>query len=105
MRVRVEKVDVLCWNKSNKKDLGAHEWIDYLFLKYGIEPPNLPSHCDGCGADFYIYHDLDCKKDGLITARHNEIRDGVADLARKAFNPAHVLNDPKIPTCRALRGG
>ena len=29
-------------------------------------------------------------------ARHNEIRDGVADLAGKAFTPSHVRDDPLI---------
>ena len=27
---------------------------------------------------------------------HNGIRDGVADLSRRAFNPTHVRNDPLI---------
>ena len=29
-------------------------------------------------------------------ARHNELRDGVADLDGKAFTPSHVLNDSLI---------
>ena len=28
--------------------------------------------------------------------RHNELRDGVADLAGKAFTPSHVQNNPLI---------
>ena len=31
-----------------------------------------------------------------VTARHNELRDGVADLASRAFTPTHVRNDPLI---------
>ena len=31
-----------------------------------------------------------------VTARHNELQDGVADLAGKAFTPFHVRNDPLI---------
>ena len=31
-------------------------------------------------------------------ARRNELRDGVADLADKAFTPAHVHQDPLIFT-------
>ena len=27
------------------------------------------------------------QKGGLVTARHKELRDGLADLAGKAFNP------------------
>ena len=29
-------------------------------------------------------------------ARHNELQDGVADLAVKAFSPSHVRDDPLI---------
>ena len=80
----------------NGTDLGAQEWRDAAFLRYGLEPSDLPKYCDGCNARFSICHDLDCKRGGLVTARHNELRDGVADLAGKAFTPSHVRNDPLI---------
>ena len=80
----------------NGTELGAQEWRDALFLRYGLEPPDLPTHCDGCEARFTISHTLDSKKGGLVTERHNELRDGEADLADKAFTPAHVRNDPLI---------
>ena len=38
----------------------------------------------------------DYKRGGLVTARHNELRDGVADLSVRAFTPSHVRNDPLI---------
>ena len=57
---------------------------------YGIKPTNLPSHCNVCGVSFSICHALECKKGGLITARHNKLHDGVNDLAGKAFIPAHM---------------
>ena len=88
----------------NGPELGAQDWRESPILHYGIDQTNLPSHCDGCGAEFTICHDLDCKKDGLITTNHNELRNGVADLAGKAFNPAHVRGNPKICTGRAVRG-
>ena len=53
----------------NGMDLGSQEWRDYLFLSYGIYPPDLPYHYDGCGKAFLIYHALDCNKGGLIMAR------------------------------------
>ena len=80
----------------NGTDLGAQEWRDALFLRYGLELPDLPTHCDGCEARFTISHALDCKKGGLVTARHNELNDGVADLAGKAFTPARVRDNPLI---------
>ena len=81
---------------------GAQEWYDALFLRYGLDPPDLPTHCDGCKARFTISHALDCKKGGLVTARHNELRDRVADLAGKAFTPARVRDDPLIYSGRAM---
>ena len=41
-------------------------------------------------------------KGGLVTARHNELRAGVADLAGQAFTPAHVRDDPLIYSGRAM---
>ena len=40
----------------NGTELGVQEWRDALFLRYGLEPPDLPSHCDGCNAKFSISH-------------------------------------------------
>ena len=54
---------------------------------------------------FDICHALDCKKGGLITVRLNEIYDGVADLASKAFTIIHMRNDPKIYIGCAMSGG
>ena len=86
----------------NGTELGSQEWRDALFLRYGLEPPDLPSYCDGCNAKFTISHALDCKKGGLVTARHNELHDGVADLAGKAFTHANVRDDPLIYSGRTM---
>ena len=61
----------------NGTDLGAQEWRDALFMRYGLDTPDLPTYCDGCQAKFSISHALDCKKGGLVMARHNELCDGV----------------------------
>ena len=71
----------------NGTELGAQEWRDAAFLCYGLEPPDLPKYCDGCNTRLLICHALDCKRGGLVTARHNDLRDVVADLAGKAFTP------------------
>ena len=80
----------------NGAELRAQEWQDAAFLRYGLQPPDLPKYCDGCDARFSIYHTLDCKRGGLVTAHHNELRDRVADLSGKAFTPSHMRNDPLI---------
>ena len=80
----------------NGTELGAQEWCNALILRYGLDPPDLPKYCDRCQALFSISHALDFKKDRLVTMRHNELRDRVADLAGKAFTPSHVHDDPLI---------
>ena len=80
----------------NGTELGAQEWRYASLLRYGLYPPDLPQYCDGCNTQFSIFHALNCKRGGLVTARHNEICDGVADLAGKDFTPSHVRNDPLI---------
>ena len=86
----------------NGTELGAQEWRDALFLRYGLETTDLPKYCDGCEARFSISHAIDCKKGCLVTARHNELHDGVADLASKAFTPSHVRNHTLIYSGRAV---
>ena len=87
----------------NGTELEAQEWRDALFLRYGLETPDLTTYCDGYQAKFSISHALDCKKGGLVTAHHNKLRDGVADLDGKAFTTYHVRNDPLIYTGCAVK--
>ena len=46
----------------NGMELGAQEWRYSICLNYTIEPPDLTSYFDWCGAAFKIYHFLDCKE-------------------------------------------
>ena len=41
-------------------------------------------------------HALNFNKGGLVTACHNELCGGVADLAIKSFTPSHMCNNPLI---------
>ena len=43
----------------NGSELGDQEWRDALFLRYGLDTPELPNYCDGCEARFSISHSLD----------------------------------------------
>ena len=88
----------------NVTELRAQEWRESLFLPYGIDPYDLPEHCNECGMEFKICHALDFQKGGLITARHNGICDGVFDLASKSFTPTHLCDDPNIYTGRTMSG-
>ena len=86
-------------------ELGAQEWMDYLFQSYGINPPDRLDHYGRCISVFSIFHALDCNKGGIVMSHHNEIHGGVTDLAGKTFTPKHVRDNPKINTGRAVSGG
>ena len=62
-------------------DLSATEFRDALYVRYRKQLKRSFSRCDGCQQDFDLRHILSCKKGGLVTLRHNEIRDAVSDLA------------------------
>ena len=51
----------------------------------------MPALCDGCGGDFSL---LDCRKDGLFTQHHNEVRDALGDLA--ALRYREVFREPIV---------
>ena len=87
----------------NGTELGDHEWRNTLFPRYGLEPLDLPTYCDGCQVKFSTSHALDYKKGGLVTARHNELRDRVSDLAGKAFTLSHVRDNPLIYSGHAVK--
>ena len=69
-----------------------------MLLRYISEPPELSLDCDGYEAKISISRVIDCNKSGLVTTRHNESRDGVADLTSKSCIPLYVHNGPLVHT-------
>ena len=80
----------------NGTEIRTQEWRDYLFLRYCLDPPDLPKYCNGCNAKFIICHALECNSGGLIAAHHNDPQYRVAELDGKAFIPSHVQDNPLI---------
>ena len=89
----------------NVTEMGEHEWGNTLFLWYGIDTPDLLPNYNGCGDGVLTYHDLDCEKGGLVTTRHSDLCDGIADLDIKSVTPSHVSDEPLIYPGRAVREG
>ena len=75
-------------------NLTAVEFRDTLCLRYSKPLLQLPLHCDGCGSEFTITHALDCKKGGLVTQRHNEVRDLLYDLSALVWN--QTIKEPIV---------
>ena len=87
----------------NGVELCAQEWWYDLFLRYGLDSPDLPHYCDSCNATFSICHVLYYKQDGLVVAHHNELHDGVADLSGKFYAPTRVRDDTLISAGCAVK--
>ena len=47
-------------------------------------------------------HALDCKKGGLVTQRHNEVRDVIGDLASVVFK--EVVKEPVVQEANEAEG-
>ena len=57
---------------------------------------------DGCGDPFNLTHTLDCKKGGLVTQQHNEVRDALGDIAAPAYN--EIVREPVVREAAEARG-
>ena len=86
-------------------DLTANEFRDALCLRYMKPILQLPPFCDGCSAPFTTTHTLDCRKGGLVSQRHNEIRDLLCDLSSMAWS--NVTKEPVVtePSSDSSGGG
>ena len=73
--------------------MSPDEFRDAMAIRYYFGPKGIPNTRDGCGEDFDLNHALNCKKGGLVTARHNEARDLNCDLCSLAGLP-QILSEP-----------
>ena len=78
---------------DNHFALSPDEFRDALSIRYNYSPRDLPATCDGCGEEFNLCHALNCKKGGLVTARHNEIRDLNCDFCTIA-GLKQIISEP-----------
>merc|ERR1711966_372945 len=53
-------------------------------------------HCDDCGAGFSVEHALSCKKDGLVSICHDDVRNEAGVLAELALPKTCVTYEPFI---------
>ena len=58
-------------------DLNKQQFWDGISIWYGWPLSNLPTTC-ACGLKYDFQHSMNCKKGGLVSIRHNDIRDLIA---------------------------
>ena len=80
--------------------LAATDFRDFLCADYNNNPPNHQNNCYSCMQNFLVRHALSPPLGGLVIARHNEIRDKIIHLAKKAFSPHCVCIKPLIHLVR-----
>ena len=72
------------------KLLSDTEFRDFLCAHYNAPPPNLQSHCNGCGTPFGLNNALSCSTGGLFIVCHNKICDKLLYIFWHAFTSASV---------------
>ena len=70
---------------ENGTVLNKSDFRDAVCLRYGFLVDGLPTECV-CGAEMTVDHALTCASGGYPMARHNEVRDVLADVARSVFS-------------------
>ena len=65
-----------------------------MAIRYRKPLLEVPPNCDGCSAPFDLSHALSCRKGGLVTQRHNEVRDAFGDLSSLAYG--QVVREPVV---------
>ena len=83
-------------------DLSVVEFRDALAMRYSRPLLRMPANCDGCEGPFDMTHALDCKKGGLVTQQHNEVRDALGDIAALAYK--EVVREPVVREADEARG-
>ena len=73
--------------------LNKAEFRDAILSRYGKELKGLPATCH-CGQKYDTTHALNCKKGGLVTIRHNNVRDYEANLLAKFHT--NVETEPSL---------
>jgi hypothetical protein len=84
---------------KHKTVLQKSDFRDALYLRYGLEPRNLPDAC-GCGKPFNVAHAMQCMTGGYRGLMHNEVQNCFVEF----FKTAGFLNVNKEPQLLPLEG-
>lgn len=67
-------------------DLSPTEFRSALALCYHRPSLGMPAHCDGCEATYFQPGACPgLQESGLVTQRHNEVRNALGDIAALAY--------------------
>ena len=83
--------------------LNKSEVLDALSLRYGRPLKGLLAMCP-CGQKYNITHALNCKKDGFMTMRHNNVRDFEVGMLSKIVNDVEAELELQPVTGEIIEG-
>lgn len=78
---------------DSKSILSKQDFGDALAIRYGLPLTGLPASCV-CGSDLTIDHALVCPCGGYPAARHDEIRDVIADVLQEVNTDVEI--EPRL---------
>ena len=85
--------------------MSRQEFLDNARIRLNLKVLNLPQHCNGCGTGFSVEHALSCKKGGLVSIRHDDVRYEAGALAELALPKNRVSCKPFIIHSAGTRVG
>jgi hypothetical protein len=84
----------------NGTDLSRDEFRDNIRIRLGLAPKGTEIECDGCGKPWSLAHSQICSKGGLVTMRHDDLKEEFMSLCKQAFRPSKVYGEPIINSNR-----
>jgi len=90
-------------NLLNGTELSADEFRDNIRMHLGLTPTSLPQRCAGCDDRFTVAHAMSCKKGGLVSLRHNDLKAEWHHLCSQALTPSAISDEPLIHTSRDVQ--
>jgi hypothetical protein len=73
--------------------LSKQEFRDAIAIRFNLHVYGLPDRC-ACGDVFNINHSMQCKRQGYVTLRHNEIRDATVEMLKEVCSD--VTSEPSL---------
>jgi len=90
-------------NLLNGTELSADEFRDNIRMHLGLTPTSLPQQCAGCDDPFTIAHAMSCKKGGLVSLCHNDLKAEWHHLCSQALTPSAISDEPLIRTSQDVQ--
>ena len=87
---------IVVTNILNDMNLSDEGLGDNLHLHFGPELQGIRYRLNDCGENLTVEHDMQCRKGGLVVARHKDVSDELEALSKAALTPKNVSHKTLI---------